>query len=294
MRIFGILSNLNPNGLRRQAHRWFATMLISLILGGVVWREAGSTHAQTDRPDARPYYLVVGAEAAPILRALQPAGAPTLYTVMVAQPGGVGRLLAQRLPTALIVPESWSDQTDQQAARAARIPIITVQRHTTVHAMLDNLTVLGRLVGREPAALALRDQIVAGQRAVQASVRGLPLTQVLVLTPEGYTQGQGTLLTELIALAGGVNVAAAAGIPEARQISDQQLQAWNPEVILLIGFDQRQRAAFLAFAPNQQVSAVQRGRIFDLSAAMPALGKDPAQLVTQLRWLANRLHPRYF
>ena len=59
------------------------------------------------------------------------------------------------------------------------------------------------------------------------------MPRVLVLTPEGYTFGQNTLLTDLIAQAGGINAAAEAGYADYRQIDDQTILSLAPDVVLL-------------------------------------------------------------
>lgn len=57
-----------------------------------------------------------------------------------------------------------------------------------------------------------------------------PLPRVLVLTPEQYAIGGGTVLDSLIREAGGIN--AAAGLEDFRQISDSQIIGLAPDIVL--------------------------------------------------------------
>ena len=60
--------------------------------------------------------------------------------------------------------------------------------------------------------------------ALDAALDGRPVIRALVLTPERYTFGRGTLVGDLIAAAGGVNVAAQAGYDDIRQMDEAAIR----------------------------------------------------------------------
>ncbi len=109
---------------------------------------------------------------------------------------------------------------------------------------------------------------------------------MLILTPEGYTFGQGTLVTSLIEAVGGINAAAQGGYDDYRQISDDAVRVLAPDVILLSAA-WGDTAAFTGNPVNAGLAAVQRGRIYLLPFS-PTFPRDPAAAALAL---AIALHP---
>lgn len=151
------------------------------------------------------------------------------------------------------------------AAEAAGVPVYRTTPVTSVAGWRDAVARIGAAAGRDRAArCAVRrfDRlvwIVRGVAANRAPVR------VLVLTPEAYTVGQGALLTELIALVGGINAAADAGYADIRQIDDAAIRALAPDVMLLTpAWDDAGRASLLANPAYAGVPAVAAGRVYRL------------------------------
>lgn len=141
---------------------------------------------------------------------------------------------------------------------------------------------LGRAAGREWRAawaiLRLDVQIAAARW--QAARR--PAVRWLVLTPEGYTFGRDTLITDLIAAAGGINAAAEAGFADFRQIDDATIRALAPQVIALTpAWSAGQRAAFAANPAYAGVPAIEAGRVVTLPFS-PTLPDDPAAALRAL------------
>lgn len=229
-----------------------------------------------------PIYATLGPEAPTILRTL--IGDSRVIPI---QPGELASLIQNRAIHALIVPDNWADTGDQDAARAAGIPVYTVQRHTSVSNILGNIAALAKLTDTQTIGERWIDAIQTGLTRIQATHHQSPRTRVLILTPEGYTQGQGTLITELIGVAGGVNVAAEAGIPDARQIEDAQIRDLKPDVVLLIGWTADAAIVLMNNPLYRGVAAFDRQRVYRIISP----GKDPARLVTDVQRLADLFHP---
>jgi ABC-type Fe3+-hydroxamate transport system substrate-binding protein len=233
-------------------------------------------------------YAVLGPEATPILRVL--VGNQDDIRIVNLQPGGLTTTLAQTRVDALILPEDWADDSDLGTARAANVPIVTLKRHTSIANMIANIRLLGKLTRNEQAAKDWIERINKGLAHIRQSVACYPPTRVLVLTPEGYTPGQGALITELISIANGINVAAEAGIPEARQIGDDQIRELAPDVVLLIGWTPDSAAIFAGNTLYHGIPAFDRDHIYQIAPP----GKDPASLVQDVQALADLMHPAEF
>ncbi len=232
-----------------------------------------------------PVYLTLGPEAPAILRAL--IGEQRFITV---QPGQLADTLHEYTASALIVSEDWSASDDLDTARSAGLQIVTLKRHNSIANIEANIRTLAALTGNESAGARWIASFDEGLAKIKRSVqKDLPV-RVLVLSPEAYTQGQGALITELIEIAGGSNVAAEAAIPEAREVEDEQIRQLKPDVVLLINW---RREPALTFAQNplyRGIVAFDQRRIYRIAAP----GKDPARLVQDVQRLADLIHPQIF
>ena len=228
-----------------------------------------------------PVYATLGPEAPAILRVLVGDS-----RIVALQPGGLAEMLKDRTLAALVLPDDWANDSDLDAARAAGLTIVRLRRQTSVANILGNIRQLADLTGTVQTGALWIDDIQRGLDGIRLAVRDDPPVQVLVLSPEGYTQGQGTLITELIGIAGGANVAAEAGIPEARQVDDAQIKGLRPGVVLLTGWTADAAAEFAANPLYREVPAFDQGRVYRIAAP----GKDPARLVEDVQALAEWLH----
>lgn len=172
-------------------------------------------------------------------------------------------------------------------SEAAEVPVF---RLGTIHSLedwRDTVRALGAATGRDRAAARLLRRLAAAERIAASLAHGRAPLRVLVLTPEGYTLGQGTLFTDLLARAGAINVAAEAGFADIRQIDDSAIGALAPEVILLApAWGAEGRAALLANPAYARLPAVQTDRVV-------LLPFEPSRIVrpaVPLLWLALMLH----
>lgn len=120
-----------------------------------------------------------------------------------------------------------------QSAQEAGVPVFVTTPLASLDAYRAHVIALGRATGRDDRAAALLARLDRRMAALRVRLDNAPPVRALVLTPERYTFGQGALITDLIAAAGGINVAAEAGYGDIRQLTDADLRALAPQVILL-------------------------------------------------------------
>jgi ABC-type Fe3+-hydroxamate transport system substrate-binding protein len=235
-----------------------------------------------------PHFATLGPEAPPILSVL--IGKQSIVEI---QPGELANTVVHLPISALILPEDWADDVDQKYARSHGIAVVTVRRHNRIAHLWSNIETLGALTNKRQVASEWQWALRLKLERIERQFRQYPPVRVLILSPEGYTQGQDALITELIAIAGGINVAASAGIPEARQVEDAQIRAFTPDVVLLTGWDRVAASAFLRNPLYRGIPAFERSRIY-LVDRLTAFGKDPSRLLVDIQHLVDLIHPAEF
>jgi len=118
------------------------------------------------------------------------------------------------------------------AAEQAGVPVFRIPAIHDLETWRTTVLSLGQAAGQDARAQHLMQRLE--RRISVAQVRAQRLVEpvrVLVITPEAYTFGRDTLITELIELAGGMNVAV--GFEDYRQINDEIVRDLAPDVILL-------------------------------------------------------------
>ncbi|MBN1201761.1 MAG: ABC transporter substrate-binding protein [Anaerolineae bacterium] len=174
------------------------------------------------------------------------------------------------------------------AADAAGVPVFLTGTITSLDGWRAAVERLGQATGRDEQAVNVIRRLDRRLALVGAAVGECSPVRVLVLTPEAYTFGQGALISELIALAGGISVAADAGFDDYRQVDDRLIRRFAPEVVLLSpAWDREAVADFCANPAYADVPAVRAGRVLRL-AFSPTLPADPG---SALILLAISLHP---
>jgi iron complex transport system substrate-binding protein len=213
--------------------------------------------------------------------------------MIVIQPGEFANTVAKHSISALVVPEDWADDAEQKFAQTHGIAVVTVRRHNRIAHVLHNIEILGALTNQRQLARNWQDSLRASLEQIERDVRQYPPVRILILSPEGYTQGQDALITELLTIAGGINVAADAGIPEARQVEDVQIRVFAPDIVLLTGWDDDAANAFIRNPLYRGIPAFDRSRIYRVDR-LTALGKDPSRLIDDIYRLVELIHPKVF
>lgn len=173
------------------------------------------------------------------------------------------------------------------SAQAAGVPVFRTVPITSLDGWRQAVRQVGQAAGREDRAARMIVCLGWELAAIHAWTSGDPPVRVLVLTPEGYTFGRGTLITDLIAAAGGINAAAGAGFADYRQIDDPTIRALAPDVILLSpAWSASNLAAFSANPAYSGVPAVHNGRVYRLRFS-PTRPGDPGWAVFFLTLLLH-------
>jgi iron complex transport system substrate-binding protein len=166
-----------------------------------------------------------------------------------------------------------------ESAQAAGVPIFATTLLRSLDAYRAHVSALGRATGRDDRAAALLRRLDGRIAALQTRLGNTAPVRALVLTPEHYTFGQGALISDLIAAAGGVNVAAEAGYGDIRQLTDAEIRALAPQVILLTPAWTLQDRANAPVLPGVRL------------IALPFSPTQPADPAAALLALALALHP---
>lgn len=159
--------------------------------------------------------------------------------------------------------------------------------------VLDGIGLVGRVTGEEAGATIVVCGLLERVDAVAARVADAPRPRVFFeLSPELYTAGPGSFIDDLIARAGGENVAADAA-EEWPQLSAEALLKKDPEVVLLADHGAGATPEQVRARPGwQQMSAVERDRLVPID---PDLTNRPGpRVVDGLEAIARALHPERF
>lgn len=190
-----------------------------------------------------------------------------------------------------------SNQDDAVASLAKMGITVAVLDASTVSEVGDCITLVGNLTGKRREAQALVSEIQRDVKSITEKVSAIPKSQrskVLYLAWDSpiMTVGPGTLIHELITLAGGNNLASAAR--EAYPVySMEMVLVENPDVILIPRVESSLSLEVLRSLPAwNRIAAVKGGRVFLVD---DDLVSRPGPRVAQgLREIAKILYPDVF
>ena len=165
----------------------------------------------------------------------------------------------------------------------------------TVEDVLEKIVLVGRVTGREGAAIALsaalRGRIEATMEKVQEA-ENKPRVY-WELSNDLYTAGPGSFIDDLIVRAGGINIAADAK-EQWPQLNLEALILADPEVIVLADHPYGETAEVVKARPGwADISAVKNDRIVEVLD--DDLVSQPGPRVAEaLEFVAKVLHPELF
>jgi iron complex transport system substrate-binding protein len=166
----------------------------------------------------------------------------------------------------LVIAGSFTDPEIVQQLRDAGITVFSTDYSTSFEAIRSNIRLLGQAVGEEAAAETLIAEMDAEIESVVNAIGAPELAvRAMYLTPGNYTSGVASTISEIITSAGGVDVAAAAGIDQGVPVSDEFIIEQNPDVIILSGWTPYDPTFLDTFFNNPAfagLSAVQNGRVY--------------------------------
>jgi iron complex transport system substrate-binding protein len=142
-------------------------------------------------------------------------------------------------------------------------PVYRLANFDDIDGVMANIRRIGEVVGEEAAAERM---VAAMQRrldAVAARRVGRPLLRVLSFSG-GYTAGRGTSFDDIVRRANAINEAAARGVEKFPKLNEEQVLAWNPDVLVaghLPGEEESVRRRLLTGAGTGQTTAGRRQQI---------------------------------
>ncbi|MGW8541300.1 ABC transporter substrate-binding protein [Streptomyces albidoflavus] len=192
----------------------------------------------------------------------------------------------------------WGDQGEEVIAplENAGFKVIGLT-YGTQEQMEAWINIFGTLLGKEKRASGLVDWMHEEDAAVRKLVAsqdraGDPVPVLYLRTAaDGWTTANKTqYMNHWTELAGGVNVARdeATGTP---QVSVEQMLAWDPEVVLLSGFDPATPAAFYADKRLAGLRAVRERRVYKIPLGGYRWDPPCCESPLMWRWTAQILHP---
>ena len=129
---------------------------------------------------------------------------------------------------------AFSDAVFKQRLRQAGIPTLDLGSPDSLDSVIEEIKVLGQVIGESANADALLDVIAQKRALLQAALpsQERPL-RLLYYDHGGYIPGLASNFTSLCELVGAVNVGAEQGIKSWKQIDHETLLKWDPEMIIV-------------------------------------------------------------
>jgi iron complex transport system substrate-binding protein len=207
--------------------------------------------------------------------------------------GRIEELLAQQPDLAVVA--SYNDAVTVRLLLKTGVAVVRLPDAKSFADIVSGIQTLGSAVGAGDRAAAVVANMQARIAAVRRHVLGLPRPRVLYYALGGFTVGRGSLIDEMITLAGGRNVAREAGVAAHGRISAELAISLRPDVLLVNGWQDEQAPAetMLAEQPAwRQVPAVKGGRIHVVRGAwLTSVSQDS---IRGVEVIARHLHPDAF
>ncbi|MBI4497757.1 MAG: ABC transporter substrate-binding protein [Chloroflexi bacterium] len=174
------------------------------------------------------------------------------------------------------------------------LPNLFLSEAQNLDGILDRVHRLGEMTGRQAEAEALVAQMRQRIDAVTARLEGVAGPTVFYeLSPQLHTIAPETFIGDMLARLKAKNVAAGAASPFP-QLSQEQIVAGNPEVVLLGDVEAGESPATVAARPGwQDVRAVRTGRILPIPNR-DIVHRPGPRVVEGLEMLARALYPERF
>ncbi len=183
----------------------------------------------------------------------------------------------------------------QDTLQALGVPIIRYEGETTAR-LKEALTITGQALGPEAAARAAQltayiDERLAAIKAVSEQAPADQRKRVFVSgTSPLKTAGKDMLQAEMVALAGGVNVAQEIS-GYWTEVNLEQVTAWDPEVIFVVPYKGASVEAILESPEWANIRAVKEKQVFMLPKYLGPWDTPIPEAVLGIEWMAGKLFP---
>jgi iron complex transport system substrate-binding protein len=136
-----------------------------------------------------------------------------------------------RLKPDLIFVTTYSRAEVVEVLESTGAPVYRLANFDDLAGVMTNLRRIGAAVGEEVAAERMVVDMQRRLAAVAARRAGRPPLRVLSFSG-GFTAGRGTTFDDIVRHANAVNEAAARGLEKFPRVSEEQVLAWNPDVLV--------------------------------------------------------------
>jgi iron complex transport system substrate-binding protein len=139
----------------------------------------------------------------------------------------------------LVFVASYTDAGVIKQLKDAGLTVFVLGNFSSIKDIENNITLLGQVVGEEGQAATIVNGMETRLKAIASAVKGAKPLTVLYYGPEGYSDGAGSTVDDVITHAGGLNLLTVAGIKDTYpQVNDEFVVQQDPDVILVAGLTQ--------------------------------------------------------
>ena len=192
----------------------------------------------------------------------------------------------------IVLTVTFSDAAFKERLRRAGIRVVDFGAPDSLDAVLKEIAILGRITGEESNAARLLATIRQKRQALKAALpqRSSP-PELLFYDHGGYIPGKSSNFNSLCQLVGAVNVGAREGIESWKQVDNETLLKWNPEIILVAaasGLKQKLAADPLL----AHTRAVRKHRVLEIPSVY--LQANSQYLLLSANLLAGIIYPERY
>lgn len=230
-----------------------------------------------DNPDYRPIYAL----SAPYLLEL-----PWVGTAKVLD---VEACIALH-PDLVILPLRLKDSAQILEGLGMDVLLVNPESQTL---LLEMIRMVGTATNTEPSAEALTAFLAKQEAYLDQILSGVDTPSVYLAGNSDLlsTAGNGMYQSDMIRLAGGINVAADIADPYWAQIDYEQLLTWNPEYIILAS-SAKYTAEDVLRDPNlANCAAIVNGNVYQIPCDAESWDSPVPSSILGALWLAGILHP---
>lgn len=205
----------------------------------------------------------------------------------------VEALVALR-PELVMAPKDFLRPDLQSKLKQLKIPLFVLEAHT-VEDILLQIHTLGKMFEKVPAANELTQDMRQRLADIRRRVETPPARRVLyVLNSQPLISvGPGSFIHQMIGLAGGVNIAAQAGVAYPK-LSMEAVLRDDPEVLIFPSgvVETVPRSEQQQWFRWESLSAVKQQRFHEVSANL--VNRPGPRIIEALEQLARAIHPELF
>jgi len=198
----------------------------------------------------------------------------------------------------LILADAIHEKTVLPALEKQGLTVI-VMAAKSLNTVLQDITLVGQIMGKSKAAARLVDGLSDRIEAVTAKTRNLtpeerPKVLHVIWHDPIWTMGSETFIDDLIQKAGGVNIFADE-FKKSRVVSMEAVVDRNPQVILVSGMGTTQNLIYNSIKSDprlDRVEAIVKERIYQLDGDL--VERSGPRIVDGLEQVAKLIHPEIF